>query len=99
MKRRAFITLLGGADQVHVVGRPALVELNVDARRPAFLSQLFPERAHPRLHFHICGSIGHQDSDAAHAFWLLPTRRERPRCSAAQLRGRSRGKRSSEQCQ
>src|SRR5262249_16782518 len=68
-----------GADQVHVVGGPALVELNVDAFRPAPFPQLFPEGAHTRLHFHICRSIGHQKPDAPDALVLLRPRRERPR--------------------
>src|SRR5215217_9750395 len=42
-----------GADEVHVVAGPALVELHVDAGRPAALSQLLPEGTHALLKFRV----------------------------------------------
>src|SRR5262249_39415012 len=46
-----------GANEVHVVAGPALVELRVDARGPTTFSQLLPEGAPPHLGMRKCFSF------------------------------------------
>src|SRR5215208_5888032 len=60
-----------GADEVHVVAGPALVELHVDTGRPAALSQLLPEGTHALLKVRSRGDW-HQDADPPDPLRLCP---------------------------
>lgn len=60
-----------GANEVHVVAGPALVELDIDPGRPATLTQFLAERAHACLCFRAARRKWHQYADASHALALL----------------------------
>jgi hypothetical protein len=68
-----------GANEVHVVAGPALVELGVDAGRPTKFSQFLSEGAYACLHFEVAGRVWRQNPDPPHAVRLLRTRCKRPR--------------------
>src|SRR5262249_4875609 len=67
-----------GANEVHVVAGPALVELGVDARRPTTFSQLLAEGAHAHLHFRVCRRGRRPNSPPAPPPAFPRARRERP---------------------
>src|SRR5262249_16709791 len=65
--------------EIHIVGEPALVELDIAAVRPSQLCQLLLECANTGFAVAITFGERHYDSDAPHAPALLRSRRERPR--------------------
>src|SRR6516164_952694 len=54
-----------GPDQLHIVGRPALVELDVHAFAPSQPLQLLLEGADAGAQLRIARPVGHQHSDPA----------------------------------
>jgi len=65
--------------QIHIVGEPALVELDIAAARPSQLCQLLLECANTGFALAIALGERHYDSDAPHPLGLLRARHERPR--------------------
>src|SRR5262249_3644648 len=59
-----------GANEVHVVTGPTLVELNVDTGGPTSFSQFISESPQAHLHFSVLWREWHQDADSAHALNL-----------------------------
>src|SRR5262249_25452966 len=75
-----------GANEVHVVASPALIELDVYTGRPTTFTQFLAKGPHTRLHFGVCGRVRHQNPDPPHALALLRPSRDRPRGRAPEQR-------------
>src|SRR5215472_2253298 len=75
------------AHQLHVVGCPALIELDFAALEPAQPVKLLLEAPHPCLHIRVARGKGHQDSHPPQLVaGLLRARRERPSSRTADKR-------------
>src|SRR5262245_57999418 len=74
------------ANVVGIDSSPANVDPQVAADGPAEFLQLLLERAEPCLIFRSVRGCGQEYADAPHPAALLPARRERPRCRAAEQR-------------
>jgi hypothetical protein len=65
--------------QIHIVGGPTLVELDIAAVHPSQLCQLLLECANTGFALAITLGERHYDSNAPHPLGLLRVRHERPR--------------------
>src|SRR5947199_5139781 len=69
------------------IRRPALIDMQVNAFRPAHLPKLLSEGRHARLDVAVALGKGHQNTDLSRARFLLYARRDRPRHRRAAEKG------------